>query len=101
MKSAILAAISAAALASGGMAYAQAPAAKATTAAHTTVATKTTTVTKPAMASSNMMAAKTTHVTRKATSTPAGRMVTTKTSTGKTVTYNCSKAGNANKKACK
>jgi outer membrane biosynthesis protein TonB len=30
-----------------------------------------------------------------------GRMVTTKTSTGKTITYNCSKAGNANKKACK
>lgn len=32
--------------------------------------------------------------------TANGRMVTTKTSTGKTITYNCSKAGNANKKAC-
>lgn len=31
----------------------------------------------------------------------AGHMVTTKTTTGKTITYNCSKAGNANKKACK
>lgn len=31
----------------------------------------------------------------------AGRMVTTKTSTGKTITYNCSKAGNATKAACK
>lgn len=30
-----------------------------------------------------------------------GRMVTTKTSTGKTITYDCSKAGNASKKACK
>jgi hypothetical protein len=29
-----------------------------------------------------------------------GRMVTTKTSTGKTITYNCSKAGNVHKKAC-
>jgi hypothetical protein len=28
-------------------------------------------------------------------------MVTTKTSTGKTVTYNCSLPGNANKTACK
>lgn len=32
---------------------------------------------------------------------PSGRLVTTKTTTGKTITYNCSKAGNANKKACK
>ena len=31
----------------------------------------------------------------------AGRMVTTKTSTGKTITYNCSLAGNRDKKACK
>jgi len=34
-------------------------------------------------------------------SATTGRMVTTKTSTGKTITYNCSKAGNASKKACK
>lgn len=32
---------------------------------------------------------------------PTGCLVTTKTSTGKTITYNCSKAGNANKTACK
>jgi hypothetical protein len=38
---------------------------------------------------------------RHASSTPAGRMVTTKTTTGKTITYNCSLAGNATKKACK
>lgn len=30
-----------------------------------------------------------------------GRLVTTKTKTGKTVTYNCSLAGNASKAACK
>lgn len=38
---------------------------------------------------------------RHAASTPAGRMVTTKTTTGKTITYNCALAGNASKKACK
>ena len=38
---------------------------------------------------------------RHSTSTPAGRMVTTKTTTGKTITYNCSLPGNAAKKACK
>ncbi|MFA6124259.1 MAG: hypothetical protein WCS75_09475 [Sphingomonas sp.] len=32
---------------------------------------------------------------------PTGCLVTTKTCTGKTITYNCSKAGNANKTACK
>ncbi len=32
---------------------------------------------------------------------PAGRIVTATTKTGKTVHYDCSKAGNANKKACK
>lgn len=30
-----------------------------------------------------------------------GHMVTTKTSTGKTITYDCSKAGNKTKAACK
>ena len=39
--------------------------------------------------------------TRHAAPAAAGRMVTAKTSTGKTVTYDCSKAGNAAKKACK
>lgn len=75
-------AFAAATLAFAGAANAQTPVAHATTATHTMVASKTTTkTTKPAAASS--------------------RMVTAKTSTGKTVTYNCSKAGNANKKACK
>ncbi|MDO7843027.1 hypothetical protein [Sphingomonas immobilis] len=32
---------------------------------------------------------------------PAGRMVQAKLANGKTVTYNCSLAGNATKKACK
>lgn len=43
---------------------------------------------------------RTTHVTT--TRRGAGpRMVTTKTSTGKAVTYDCSKAGNASKMACR
>ena len=33
--------------------------------------------------------------------TPSGRMVTAKTKTGKTITYDCGKAGNKNKTACK
>jgi hypothetical protein len=33
--------------------------------------------------------------------TPTGRMVTVKNSTDKTITYNCSKLGNANENACK
>lgn len=51
---------------------------------------------KPAPAAKPVIAAK---VTKPAAAT--GHMVTTKTTTGKTITYNCSKAGNANKKACK
>ena len=39
--------------------------------------------------------------TTRTTAGTKGRMVTTKTSTGKTVTYDCSKAGNATKAACK
>lgn len=38
---------------------------------------------------------------RVAVHAPAGKMVTARTSTGKQVTYNCSKAGNHNKSACK
>jgi hypothetical protein len=38
---------------------------------------------------------------RHAVATPTGRMVSTRTTTGKKITYNCSKAGNAAKKACK
>lgn len=116
IKSAILAAISAAALASGGMAYAQTPAAKATsavkttatkrvTAAKTTVttpakatATKTTTAVKTAAVTTTAKPAATWH---KAAAAPTGRIVTATTKTGKTVHYDCSKAGNANKKACK
>jgi hypothetical protein len=62
---------------------------------------------KPAMAPAKpMMAAKPAKTAmraapRKAVSAPAGRMVTTKTSTGKAITYNCSLAGNMTKKACK
>ena len=37
----------------------------------------------------------------KAAAAPTGRIVTATTKTGKTVHYDCSKAGNANKKACK
>ena len=91
IKSAILAAISAAALASGGMAYAQTPAAKAT-------ATKTTTAVKTAAVTTTAKPAATWH---KAAAAPTGRIVTATTKTGKTVHYDCSKAGNANKKACK
>jgi hypothetical protein len=38
--------------------------------------------------------------TRVAAAHSRGRMVTTKTSTGKTVTYDCSLAGNKTKQAC-
>ncbi|MBB4618902.1 hypothetical protein [Sphingomonas abaci] len=57
----------------------QPSATKATTATHMVKTTRTTTTRRGA----------------------APRMVTTKTSTGKTVTYDCSKAGNATKAACK
>lgn len=57
----------------------QPSATKATTATHMVKTTRTTTTRRGA----------------------ALRMVTTKTSTGKTVTYDCSKAGNATKAACK
>ena len=70
---------------------------QAKTQAKTVATNKTTTTTKPAVG-------KPTGATRTTTKTAVaanGRMVTTKTSTGKTITYNCSKAGNANKAACK
>jgi hypothetical protein len=57
---------------------------------------------KPAMAPAKpMTAAKPAMTPRHAAAKPTGRMVTTKTSTGKTITYNCSLAGNATKTACK
>jgi hypothetical protein len=64
----------------------------------TTAAPATAKPAKPAMARAKpaMRAAP-----RRMASAPAGRMVTTKTSTGKTITYNCSLAGNATKAACK
>lgn len=55
---------------------------------------------KPAMASAKPASAMRA-APRHAAATPTGRMVTTKTSTGKAITYNCSLAGNATKKACK
>ncbi|RST29631.1 hypothetical protein HMF7854_01400 [Sphingomonas ginkgonis] len=82
---------------------AAAPAVAATkTATHTTAATKVTSHPTAAPAKT----AVTTHVTQKVNGKPVkvastGRMVTTRTATGKAVTYNCSKAGNASKKACK
>lgn len=88
------------------------PAATKTVAVKTTktVATKPTTAAAPAKAVATTTK---TVVTKPATTVAArpaavraapaanGRMVTTTTSTGKRITYNCSKAGNADKKACK
>jgi hypothetical protein len=53
--------------------------------------TKTTTKTTAHRASNGQFVKKTT----------TAKMVTTKTATGKTVTYDCAKAGNATKAACK
>ncbi|SEL92558.1 hypothetical protein SAMN05216382_2947 [Sphingomonas palmae] len=84
--------LASAALFSAGMAVAQTPMTHATTAARTTTRTMTKTSSmKPAMA--------TTRTTQSRTA--AGHMVTTKTATGKSVTYDCSKAGNKTKQACK
>lgn len=85
--------LSSAALFSGGMAVAQTPAAHGTTATRTTRTMTQTGTTKPAVA--------TTRTTQTHTATSNGRMVATKTATGKSVTYDCSKAGNATKKACR
>jgi hypothetical protein len=79
----------------GSQAAIAAPVAKATTAAKTNVVTTT----KPAATATTKTTVKSTK-TVKAVRT-GGRMVTTKTATGKTITYDCSKAGNASKKACK
>ena len=62
-----------------------------------TVATSKTTTTKPGTAKPPVA----TRTTTRTAVASNGRMVTTKTSTGKTITYNCGKAGNANKAACK
>lgn len=80
----------------GSQAAFAAPTAKATTAAKTTVVTTS----KPAATSTTKTTVAKSTKTVKAART-GGRMVTTKTSTGKTITYDCSKAGNATKAACK
>lgn len=91
-----LALIAAASLCCGSSAFAQA---KMTSAKSVATSHSMTTV-KPAMGKP-AVAAKTTTTTRTSAATPKGRMVTVKTSTGKTVTYDCGKAGNATKTACK
>jgi hypothetical protein len=82
----------------GSQAAIAAPTAKATTAVKTTVVTTKPVATTKSVATQTKTVAKTRTV--KAART-GGRMVTTKTSTGKTITYDCSKAGNATKAACK
>ena len=79
--------LSSAALFCAGMAVAQTP----TTHATTRTMTKTS-ATKPVMAPTR------TTQTRIAA---GGRMVAAKTATGKSVTYDCSKAGNKTKQACR
>ena len=75
------------------------PAPTASATPSTKMTTSKTTTTKQAPA----MAAKPAATPRAKAAKPAatGRMVTTKTSTGKTITYNCSLPGNAAKKVCK
>ncbi len=89
--------LASAALFSGGVAVAQtAPARTSARLVQTQVTTKKTTPT------GRTTAAVTTRKTATAARTTSrGRMVTTKTSTGKTVTYDCRKPGNATKTACK
>lgn len=96
-----LALIAAGALCCGSVASAQMkPAPARTTTAKTVATSHSTTTVKPAVGKP-VVAARTTTTTRTSASTPKGRMVTVKTSTGKTVTYDCGKAGNATKTACK
>jgi hypothetical protein len=98
-------AIAATALLCGTAALAQTPVATKTT-------TKTVTKPTPAPTKTTVTTTKTTpptatvKATTKATShtsttTGTGRMVQAKLANGKTVTYNCSLAGNKNKTACK
>ncbi|MGY4396119.1 YD repeat-containing protein [Sphingomonas sp. UYAg733] len=63
--------------------------------------TKTTTSTTVKAAPVKVAATRHAYVRRTTKVTPAGRMVSTRTTTGKAVTYDCNKAGNATKKACK
>ena len=91
-KSLPLAILAASALLSGGAAIA-ATQAKPMTAKPRTVATHTTT-TKTTTAMGNTKVAKRTATVKK------GRMVTAKLANGKTVTFDCSLAGNMTKTAC-
>ena len=91
-KSLPLAILAGAALLSGTAAIATTAQAKITT--PKTVATRTTT-TKTTTPMGN------TKVAKHTTTVAKGRMVTAKLANGKTVTYNCSLAGNKTKTACK
>lgn len=86
-----IALVAATAILSTAPALAQTPAAKAPA-----TMTKTTVVKKPATTT-----LRTTATSTRTTTTGHGRMVTAKLANGKTVTYDCSKAGNATKTACK
>ena len=67
--------------------------------AASTQTTTTTHVEKKPLAAKKVT--QTTRATRTAAVKQAsGRLVTTKTTTGKTITYDCGKPGNKNKKAC-
>ncbi|MBV9842113.1 MAG: hypothetical protein JOY99_11410 [Sphingomonadaceae bacterium] len=79
-------------------AFAQTPPAPGHVQTQTHVTTATT-ASKPAVGAKQV--AKTTTATTTATANVNGHLVTTKTKTGKTITYDCSKAGNKNKAACK
>ena len=92
-KSLPLAILAASALLSGGAAIA-ATQAQTKTVQPKTVATHTTT-TKTTTPMGN------TKVAKRTTTVAKGRMVTAKLANGKTVTYNCSLAGNKTKTACK
>ena len=88
--------LAAAALVCASGALAQAPAAHPTAAVKTTV---TTTKTTPPVAT--VKATTVAHSRTTKTTSTGGRMVTAKLANGKTVTYNCSLAGNKTKAACK
>lgn len=94
-KSLPLAVLAMASLCCGSAALAQAAP---KTTAKTVATSKTTTTTRPA---ASKPAATTRATARTRVASRKGKLVTTKTSTGKTVTYDCGKAGNATKAACK
>lgn len=103
-KSIPLALLAGAALLSGTAAIATTPQAKPVAAKPAPAAKPV--AAKPAPAAKPMVATKTTKTTkvattRKTATAAKGRMVTAKLANGKTVTYNCSLAGNATKQACK